>query len=382
MPHTYTHLDVYSDLVRAAKRSSDLYQARRPGRATQQLLRKTLSFSPGPAKPRSVTVEQEWTRNGIHGELVTWWVGYGPRTEAYLLKPAGVKGRLPGIIALHDHGGFKTHGKEKIADGPGRLPKSVKGLRDRCYQGVAFANRLAKQGYVVLVPDCFLWGSRRFPLKAMESIRDLTRVANYDSLGFQDGKTIEYNSLAANHEHVVEKYCRVLGMTLSGVISYEDRVALAYLLSRKDVMPEGAGCVGLSGGGLRSGLLHATSDSISAAVIVGMMTTYAGLLDRNVRSHTWMLYLADWARHGDYPDAIACRAPSPLMVQFNADDALFTSPGMKAAHRKLLARYREVDAANRYVGRFYNGPHQFDIKMQDEAFKWLGKWMRTVKRQR
>ena len=33
-------------------------------------------------------------------------VGYGPRTEAWLLKPVGAKGRLPGVVALHDHGGF------------------------------------------------------------------------------------------------------------------------------------------------------------------------------------------------------------------------------------------------------------------------------------
>ena len=37
------------------------------------------------------------------------------------------------------------------------------------------------------------------------------------------------------------------------------------------------------------------------------------------------------SRRGDWADLVACRAPSPLMVQFDNEDALFTMAGMKGA---------------------------------------------------
>jgi hypothetical protein len=131
--------------------------------------------------------------------------------------------------------------------------------------------------------------------------------------------------------------------------------------------------VGLSGGGLRSTFLQATCDDIRAAVVVGLMSTYEGELDHNVFSHTWACFPRGWTVHGDWPDIAACRAPSPLMVQYDLDDQLFTREGMRAAHRRLKAHYASVRAPRHYVGRFYPGPHKFDLAMQREAFQWLSR---------
>src|SRR5207249_393084 len=116
-----------------------------------------------------------------------------------------------------------------------------------------------------------------------------------------------------------------------GVVSYEDRVAAAYLRARPDVRPDRLGCIGLSGGGCRAALLRATSPHLAAAAIAGMMSTYEHLLVREL-GHTWMFVLHAWARHGDWPDLAACRAPAPLLVQYDLDDGLFTAAGMRAAH--------------------------------------------------
>jgi dienelactone hydrolase len=290
-----------------------------------------------------------------------------------VLKPAGAREPLPAIVALHDHGGFKYYGKEKIADGPEDPQPVVVSHRERAYGGRAFANALAKEGFVVLIHDTFLWGSRRFPLETMPE-----RERNYAQVimpYWRDASTPEeiglYNAAASLHEHLVEKYCSLLGTTLAGVVSYEDRVAVNYLLSRDDIIPERIGCVGLSGGGCRAALLQATCDRIVAAVVVGMMSTYEGLLDHNVASHTWMFFPATWARYGDWPDLAACRAPSPLMVQYDLDDELFTEEGMRAAHERIAAHYRSVGHPENYVGEFYPGPHKFDLEMQAAAFAWL-----------
>lgn len=356
----FQHLGPFSDWVDAARRSHPLFPNAPPGPETQAAVRETLAFAPGPAEPQDVQIGRSWERDGIAGEAISWFVGYGPRTEAWLLRPVGESGPLPGIVALHDHGGYKFYGREKIADGPdGALPV-LRAFRDECYGGRAFANALARAGFAVLVPDTFLWGSRRFPRALMSSERD----ADEDDIA-------AYNAAAGPHEHVVEKYCTLLGTTLAGVISFEDRVAASYLASRADVDAGALGCIGLSGGGLRSALLQATCDDIRAAVIVGLMSTYDGLLDRNVVGHTWMLFPRGWSRRGDWPDLAACRAPSPLLVQYDREDGLFTMDGMEAAHQRLAAHYQSVGKPENYEGQFYPGPHKFDREMQDAAFLWL-----------
>jgi hypothetical protein len=115
--------------------------------------------------------------------------------------------------------------------------------------------------------------------------------------------------------------------------------------------------------------LQATCDRVSAAVVVGMMSTYGGLLDANVFGHNWMFFPDAWAYHGDWPDLAASRAPSPLMVHYDRDDHLFTPEGMQAAHERISGLYTQAGRPDAYYdGRFYDGPHRFDARMQREAF--------------
>lgn len=377
----YFHLGVYSDLVAEAHRQGVVFPVARPGVKTQQLVRKVLGFTRGPETPRQVKTERTWEKDGVYGEEVSWWVGYGPRTYAYVLRPAGEPGPLPGIVALHDHGGFKYFGKEKIADGPDAPDPAIIDFRD-VYGGRAFANALAKRGFMVLVHDTFMWGSRKFPLEEMPADIPNTAAKLLKEAGGSEGEIGQqihlYNVASGPHEHLVSKYCNLLGTSMAGIVSHEDRIAVNYLMSRPDVAPGGVGCVGLSGGGNRGALLQATHPHLRAAVIVGLMSTYDGLLDHNVYSHTWMFFPFAWGRYGDWPDLAACRAPSPLLVQYDIDDPLFTLQGMQAAHERLSMHYASVDQPQAYEGQFYPGPHKFDLEMQEAAFSWLEKELKGI----
>ncbi len=367
MAAPFEHLGPFSDLVDAVDAQHPLFPAAPPGPETRVRLREVLAFEEAPGAPIDVRIDERWTADGVDGEVVSWSVGFGPRTETWVLRPAGVTGPLPGVVALHDHSGYKYHGKEKIADGPRGTEPDVRAGRERAYGGRAFANELARRGFTVLVPDVFLWGSRRFPLDVMPpSITELAEST--------EGTEAErYNAAARSHEDLVAKYCALLGTTVPGIIAAEDRVAARYLQSRPDVRADAIGCVGLSGGGARAALLQATCDSIRAVVVAGMMSTYAPLLDHNVASHTWMLFPPGWSRHGDWPDIAACRAPSPLMVQYLEGDALFPLAGMRAAHARLAQHYRAAGDADGYKGLFYPGPHRFDTEAQEAAFAWLAR---------
>ncbi|MBI4023630.1 MAG: hypothetical protein HY360_01530 [Verrucomicrobia bacterium] len=394
----HQHLGPFSDLVGAADRTGKLYPIAKPGKKTRQLFRRLLAFSPGPEAARDVKIERRWTRDGVAGEEISWWVGYGPRTKAWLLRPIGASGKLPGIVALHDHGAFKFFGKEKIAEGPDAPSPVVLNSWNSYYGGRAFPNALAREGFAVLAHDTFSWGSRKFPLAAMpENDRligqQMAPIWGQDDPSQKwsrkpgDGRSAaslkdahateiaEYNACCWAHEHSIAKYCTVLGISFPGVVSYEDRIAVNYLAGRGDVDGGRIGCIGLSGGGTRAVLLQGSCDRIRCAVSVGAMCTYAGLLDHNVLGHTWMLYPIGWARYGDWPDIAACRAPSPLMVQNDWDDPLYTVAGMKAAHRRIAAHYRSVGKPRCYAGEFFPGPHKFDLEMQRSAFAWLAKWL-------
>ena len=375
MPDHYHDLDIFSDWVEEARGQGQLFGPAHPGPETQALVREALGFCSGPEAPLGVRVERRWEREDIAGEEVSWSVGYGPRTVAWILKPAEASGPLPGVVALHDHGAFKYLGKQKIAHGPEDPPSYVTDFYWQVYYGGRpFANGLAREGFVVLVHDAFLWGSRRFPLSVMpewaRSAFEAVDQTTWTSGGVPRA-VAEYNFAASQHEHVIEKYCNLLGTTMAGVVCHEDRIALNYLRSRPDVLADRVGCVGLSGGGNRTCLLQATYDPLKAAVVVGLMSTYPGLLDHNVVTHTWMFFPSGWARHGDWPDLAGCRAPSPLLVQYDWEDELFTPEGMEAAHARLAEIYAASGQPEAYAGKFYPGPHKFDLEMQRAAFGWL-----------
>ena len=367
MPEYYQHLGIFSDWVPAARRSRTLYPVALPGPHTQGLIRECLGFFHADENPQDVKIEQEWEKDGLMGQEVSWSVGFGPRTHAYVFKPANTTKPLPGIIALHDHSGFKFYGKEKIADGPDEPPQVLNEFRKVPYGGRAYVNALAKEGFVVLVHDVFLWGSRGFPLETMIETMDSKTAAIVEA---QSDEIERYNTATHYHEDRISKYCNILGTSMAGVVAYEDRVALNYLLSRPEVDIKKVACIGLSGGGNRAALLLATHNGVQAAVIIGLMTTYPGLLDHNM-SHTWMLFPFGWARHGDWPDIAACRAPLPLLVQYDLQDDLFTEEGMRDAHKSLQDHYTKAGQPDAYTGQFYPGPHKFDLEMQSAAFGWL-----------
>jgi hypothetical protein len=95
--------------------------------------------------------------DGVLIRRLRWSVGYGPETTAWLLRPAGVRRSLPGVLGMHCHGGVRSVGAEQLVDlGADSAARAV-WLRDRYYSGRAPANELPRQGYAVLVHDTFSW---------------------------------------------------------------------------------------------------------------------------------------------------------------------------------------------------------------------------------
>ena len=354
---------------------------RRPGwesvenwqRQARQRYREALLQPDTGGTPKAV-IQHHIEFDGLAIDHLHWQLPYGPPTEALVLKPAGATGRLPGIVGLHDHGGNKYFGLRKIT----RMSKDPHPLmvkhQEHYYGGVPWANELAKRGYVVLVHDAFLFGSRRVRLADLPEI-----ITNH--LVERDPESEEeiqrYNNFAANHEHLVAKSLFCAGTTWPGVFTAEDQRALDYLYSRPDVDPSRIGCCGLSGGGLRTVFLTGLDPRIRCSCCVGMMTTWRDYLLNKCYTHTWMIYIPGLSRDLDYPEILGLNLPNPIMVLNNREDDLFTVPEMERADQILRDVYHRAGADDHYRMKFYPGPHKFDHEMQAQAFQWFDRWLKS-----
>lgn len=309
---------------------------------------------------------------GLSIEHLRWQLPYGPPTEAMFLKPAGAKGRLPAILALHDHSGKKYFGHRKISRSSSEVDPLIRQHVDDNYGGVWWANEMARRGYAVLAPDAFLFGSRRVRLPHVPRILSGLLVEGNPE---NANDIVAYNRWAAQHEHVVAKSLLCAGTTVPGVVVGEDQRALDYLCSREDVDASHVGCCGLSSGGLRTLYLAGLDDRIAAACCVGMMTTWRDFCLNKSYTHTWMIYPPGLPRDLDYPEILGLRVPLPTLVQNAEHDQLYTMPEMKRADRMLSDVYKKAGVESHYQSAFYPGTHRFDLKMQAEAFTWLDTWL-------
>ncbi len=83
---------------------------RRRGRAEVQ---RCLSYAPNPV-PLDVRVHSVAKRDGYEVRVISFAGSAHYRVPAFLLVPDRPAGKSPAVVALHDHGGWFYHGKEKL----------------------------------------------------------------------------------------------------------------------------------------------------------------------------------------------------------------------------------------------------------------------------
>lgn len=289
-----------------------------------------------PWKPEA-RVERTFEYDGLVMEELSWQLPYGPRTRALFMKPIGAKGRLPAVLALHDHGGVFDRGVEKITRTTAEPTDFQRNHQGTYYGGRGWANAVAKRGYAVLVHDVVGFASRR----------------------------------PAHDEEILEKSLLCGGALWAGLVVHDDQRALDYLCSRPDVDADRVACGGLSGGGMRTVFLGGLDPRIKAAFPVGWMTTWRDVMLYKSHTHTWMLYVPGLPQRLDYPEILGLRAPLPTFVLNDSEDPLFTLSEMQAADRILGEVYAKAGTPKNYRCQFYSGPHKFDLQMQEDAFAWL-----------
>lgn len=327
-----------------------------------------LHYAPPKCNPRPEVVER--VDAGDHfRERVYFKTTPDIRVPAYVLIPKNLKGPAPGIVNLHDHGGFYLWGKEKLIALEGEHPVLTQFRKDY-YSGRSTAVELVRQGYVVIVIDMFYWGDRRMLLKDDPADwRDRP-----SSMPAQ--RISQFNQRAGQSESLVGRTIQTAGFNWPGIIFWDDIRTVDYLVSRPEVDPKRIGCVGLSVGGFRACHLTALDDRIKAGVVVGWMCSFPYQLRKKIVytiGHTMLI--PGLYKQLDYPDVASMALPRALLVINGSKDGLFDLDGVKACFERLAACYKKAGVPEKVKTSLYDTPHEFNAEMQREAWEWLKRWV-------
>ena len=321
-----------------------------------------------------VTVHKQYTYDGLQIEEITWQLPYGRPTEAIVIKPINAIGKLPAILAFHDHGGNKYFGCLKITKTSDNQHPLMKYHQEHYYSGLAWANEIAKRGYVVMVSDAFAFGSRRVML---QDVPAHLRNGITDGTATDEVSIAAYNNWASEHEPIMAKSLFSAGTTWPGVFFAEDKKALDILCARPDVDATRIGCGGLSGGGLRTAFMGGLDTRIKCAVNVGFNTTWCDFILNKSFTHTWMIYVPILPNELDFPEIMGLRVPLATLVLNDSEDQLYTLSEMQKAENILAEVFIKAGAADRFKCSYYPGLHKFDGAMQSEAFDWFDRWLKA-----
>lgn len=330
--------------------------------AARAKVEELLQYQPPPVEPAAEIVDRADLGDYVREKVVFSTTPHFC-VPAYVLIPKGLAKPAPAIVDLHSHGGMFLFGKEKVVDLGDNHP-AVQEYHSRVYDGRATSTALVRRGYVVITIDTFMFGERR-------TLLDADRKYGWDRSKYSLDDVRHLNRQCARKETTLAKSLVLAGATWPGIMSWDDRRTVDYLVSRPEVDPARIGCLGISMGGYRSAYLAGLDDRIRAACVVGFMSTVRPMLRRHIDTHSWVHFLPELHRHFDLPDVAALHAPKPLLVQQCSQDALFPLSGMQESVEKMAAIYDKAGANGQFEGRFYDIPHRFSRQMQDEAFEWL-----------
>lgn len=258
----------------------------------------------------------------------------GDRTPGYLLKPKEVKGRVPGILCLHQTTPLGAAEPAGLGGNP----------------NYHYAEELAERGYVTLAPD--------YP--------NLPFTAGYGGYTF-DSYRYGYRS-----------------QTMKGIWNHTRAVDL--LQSMPEVDPQRIGCIGHSLGGHNTLFVGAFDKRIKVLVCSCGFTSFKDYRGGDLSGWGQESYMPLIAvqRHNnpaempfDFSDVLAALAPRPLFINAPLHDANFSVAGVRDTMKIVRPLYsKRFNAPDRLVVRHPDAAHSFPTEVRNEAYEFIDKWLR------
>ncbi len=298
------------------------------GRRRFQILRnmeKVMGPLPGPQRrvPLDVQIVEEVDTQYYRRIKLFYTADPGDRVPAYLLVPLRVKLPAPAVLVLHQ---TNPHGKDELVGLAGRANRR-------------YADELAREGFVCLVPD-------------------------YPSFG-------EYRYDFRTHPEYVSGTMKAIWNNIR---------AIDLLESRPEVDRDAIAAFGHSLGGHNALFTAAFDQRIRAVVTSCGFTAFPNYYGGNLRGWTSDRYMPrirtayamDPKRMPfDFHEVLAAIAPRPLFVNAPLNDGNFDNAGVREVIAAVRPVYRLFGAVDRLVVVYPNSGHDFPEREKRQAYRWL-----------
>jgi len=125
-------------------------------------------------------------------------------------------------------------------------------------------------------------------------------------------------------------------------------------------------------GSVRTIFLGALHPRVRASVAVCWMAEYQPMVRNRVRYGIGFTKLVP-GLYGDldWPDLAGLHLPGALMTINGLKDQLYPLEAAESAVKKIERIFAKAGSPEDYEGVFFDGPHEFNVEMQERAFAWL-----------
>ncbi|MCR5709299.1 MAG: exo-alpha-sialidase [Bacteroidales bacterium] len=337
------------------------------------LLLAALPLQLWPSVEPQMTVLESEQREGYICSLVEYNAVGPERVQAFLLVPDGASADnpRPGLVLLHDHGARFDIGKEKLVrpleSAPPHIRASALQWVQDGFDGVFLADRLAAEGYVVIVPDALYWGSRSTGLcqewSRMQFGAPLPEGRSGDIRSVKqavyEGQRAVYDSLASD------------GIVWAEQTLNEDAAAARLLAALPCVDSGRVGCFGWSMGAHRAWLLGAFCDAVKTGVALCWMTLKSTQTQPPTASDYSMMIPELRSRY-DFPDIARWLRPKPFLFLNGRTDRLFPADATQEAFDRMQSIYAEAGDEGALLTEFFDGGHHCGLREQERILQFFG----------
>jgi dienelactone hydrolase len=286
--------------------------------------RECLGRFPAPV-PLTHEVQWEIREEGLVKQKVLLSTAAHTTVPAVVLAPDHGRPKRA-IVAIHGHG---VHGKDPVVGA--RYPEAVQSAA--CFR-YDYGLLLAKEGFAVIAPDVRPFGERgdRMPGERPIEGRDPCNV------------------------HAIKGW--LLGFNLLTYNLWDLMKCLDFMLGREDVLQDGVGAIGLSGGGAHVMHLAAVDERIKATDVVCALNSYRGW-GIGIDNFCGTQFLPGMFKYGDHAEICGLIAPRALMVEMGGFDYGFPIEHSIAALRRLEGIYAAAGCPEKLSSHLGYAGHQF-----------------------
>lgn len=247
---------------------------------------------------------------------------------AVLLIPKKRRGRAPGLIYIHWHGGMYDLGKEQLIRGVDAQP--------------AYAPVLAEKGIVTLAIDSWCFGERKHEKDGGEGEQDAFKLMLWR------------------------------GKVLYGMMMFDEFRAMDYLARRPEVDASRLGAFGMSMGSTKAWWLAALDPRVRVCMDVCCLTDYEELIrTHGLKEHGIYYYVPSLLKHFQTADINELIVPRVHLSVNGKRDPLTPPAGVEKIRDRLMPLYQKFGKETDFRIELFDCAHVELPEMRKLILEWM-----------